>query len=65
MVKLKSYPNDTIILQAYMPTSNDDIGGVKKVYEDIEELLKLTKQKDNLIIMGDFNAVIGKGSDGK
>lgn len=65
MVKLRSYPNDTIILQVYMPTSNDDIGEVEKIYEDIEELLKLTKQKDNLIIMGDFNAVIGEGSDGK
>lgn len=47
-----------------MPTSTDDIGEVEKVYEDIEELLKLTKHKDNLIIMGDFNAVIGEGSDG-
>lgn len=65
MVKLRSYPNDTIILQVYMPTSNDDIGEVEKVYEDIEELLKLIKQNDNLIIMGDFNAVIGEGSDGK
>jgi len=48
-----------------MPTSNNDIGEVEKVYEDIEELLKLTKQKDNLIIMIDFNAVIGEGLDGK
>ena len=47
-----------------MPTSTDDIGEVEKVYEDIEELIKLTKHKDNLIIMGDFNAVIGEGSDG-
>lgn len=64
MVKLRSYPNDTIILQVYMPTSTDDIGEVEKVYEDIEELIKLTKHKDNLIIIGDFNAVIGEGSDG-
>lgn len=65
MVKLRSYPNDTIILQVYMPTSNNDNGEVEKLYEYIEELLKLTKQKDNLIIMGDFNAVNGEGSDRK
>ncbi|VVC27559.1 Endonuclease/exonuclease/phosphatase [Cinara cedri] len=65
MVKLRSYPNETILLQVYMPTSNDDIGEVEKVYEDIEELLKLTKQKDILIKMGDFNAVIGGGLNGK
>jgi len=53
MVKLRSYPNDTIILQAYLLTSNNDIGEVEKVYEDMEELLKQTKKKDNLIIMGD------------
>jgi len=41
------------------------MGEVEKVYEDIEKLIKLTKQKDNLIIMGDRNAVIGEGSNGK
>lgn len=45
--------------------SNDDIREVEKVYADIEELLKLTKKKDNGIIMGDFNAVIGELSDKK
>lgn len=60
MVKLRSYPNDSIIFQAYMPTSNDDIGGVEKVYIDIEKLLKLIKQNDKLIIMGDLMQLLVK-----
>lgn len=46
-----------------MPIPNDNI--IEKVYKDIKELIKLTKQKNNLIIMDDWNAVIGEGSDGK
>jgi len=36
-----------------MPTSNDELEKVEKVYEDKEELIKLTKPKNNLIIMSD------------
>jgi hypothetical protein len=48
-----------------MLTSNYDIGRFVKVYEDIEELIKLTKQKYNFIIMGDWKSLIGYGSDEK
>lgn len=54
-----------ILLQVYMSTSNYEIGEIEKANEYIEEFLKLTKQKYNLIIIIDFNAVIGEGSDGK
>lgn len=37
--------NDFNGKEVYMPTSNDDIVEVEKVYENIEELLKLTKKK--------------------
>jgi len=30
------------------------------MYEQIDEVIKLSKEKDNLIIMGDWNTVLNK-----
>ena len=35
------------------------------MYEQIEELVKKEKATDQLIIMGDWNAIVGEGKDGK
>jgi hypothetical protein len=48
-----------------MPTLKADEEEVKEVYAGIEELLKHTKPHDNAIIMGDFNAIVGEGRDGR
>lgn len=45
MVKFRSYPNDTIIIQVYLATSIDYIGKIKKVYEDIEELINQSNKR--------------------
>ncbi|KAL4088715.1 hypothetical protein QTP88_023799 [Uroleucon formosanum] len=38
---------------------------VEEIYEKIEELISLTNSKENLIIMGDWNAIVGDSTDGR
>ena len=49
----------------YMPTTDHEEMEVDVWYERLEEILKDQKGKDNVVIMGDFNAVVGEGRDGK
>jgi len=65
MIKLKSVPNDIAIIQAYMPTTQANDEEVEEIYEKIEELISLTNSKENLIIMGDWNAIVGESTDGR
>ena len=46
-------------IQAYAPTSNTEEAEVEWFYEDLQDLLELTSQKDVLFIIGDWNAKIG------
>lgn len=48
-----------------MHISSDNNKEVKKIYEDIEEFIKLLKHKNNLNTIGDWYIVIGEGSNGK
>jgi len=41
-----------------MPTSSHGDDEIEEMYEQIDEVIKLSKEKDNLIIMGDWNAVV-------
>ena len=45
--------------QVYAPTSNAEEAEVERFYEDLEDLLELTPQKDVLFIIGDWNAKVG------
>ena len=40
-------------------TSNTEEAEVESFYEDLQDLLKLTPQKDVLFIIGDWNAKVG------
>ena len=46
-------------IQVYAPTSNTEEAEVEQFYEDIQDLLELTPQKDILFIIGDWNAKVG------
>ena len=59
-IKLESTPVNTVLVQVYMPTSDSTEEEVDKIYEIIEDILDNSKN-DNVIVMGDFNAVIGEG----
>ena len=47
------------VIQVYAPTSNAEEAEVERFYEDLQELLELTPQKDVLFIIGDWNAKVG------
>ena len=47
------------IIQVYAPTSNAEEAEVEWFYEDLQDLLELTPQKDVLFIIGDWNATVG------
>ena len=52
-------PFNITVIQAYAPTSNAEEAEVKWVYEDLQDLLELTPQKDILFITGDWNKKLG------
>ena len=48
-----------IVIQVYAPTSNGEEIEVEQFYEDLQDLLELTPQKDVLFILADWNAKVG------
>ena len=52
-------PYNITVIQAYAPTSNAEEAEVEQFYEDLQDLLELTPQKDVLFIIGDWNAKVG------
>ena len=52
-------PFNITVIQVYAPTSNADEAEVEWFYEDLQDLLELTPQKDVLFIIGDWNAKVG------
>ena len=58
---LYSFPRQTI--QYYsnpsLCPSNAEEAEVEPFYEDLQDLLELTPQKDVLLILGDWNAKVG------
>ena len=58
-VDFQGKPFNIKIIQVYVPTSNAEEAEVEQFYEDLQDLLKLTPQKDVLFIIGDWNAKVG------
>ena len=52
-------PFNTTVIQAYAPTNNAEEAEVEPFYEDLEDLLELTPEKEVLFIIGDWNAKVG------
>ena len=46
-------------IQVYAPTSNAEEAEAERFYEDLQDLLELTPQKDVLFIIGHWNAKVG------
>ncbi|XP_030758449.1 craniofacial development protein 2-like [Sitophilus oryzae] len=57
LLKLRAKPSDLNIIQVYAPTADSPDYDVERFYDEV----KLTKKHDVNIIMGDFNAKIGRG----
>ena len=48
-----------------MPTSTHDDEEIDDMYERIEEVLSKQKGTDHVVIMGDWNAIVGQGREGR
>ena len=48
-----------MVTQVYALTSNAEEAEVEWFYEDLQDFLELTPQKDVLSIIGDWNAKVG------
>ena len=48
-----------MVIQVYAPTSNAEEAEVERFYEDLQDLLEVTPQKDVLSIIGHWNAKVG------
>ena len=57
-VRFQGKPFNIMVIQAYAPTSNVEEAEVERFYEDLQDLLELTPEKDVLFIIGDWNAKV-------
>ena len=57
IVHFQGKPFNITVIQVYAPTSNAE--EAEWFYEDLQDLLELTPQKDVLFITGDWNAKVG------
>ena len=57
-VRFQGKPFNITVIQVYAPTSNAEEAQAEWFYEDLQDLLELTPQKDVLFIIGDWNAEV-------
>ena len=57
-VRFQGKPFNVMVIQAYAPTSNAEEAEVEQFYEDLQDLLELTPEKDVFFITGDWNAKV-------
>ena len=55
-VRFQGKPFNITVNEVYAPTSNAEEAEVEWFYEDLQDLVELTPQKDVLFIIGDWKA---------
>lgn len=63
LIKFRAKPFDISIIQTYAPTTDYSEEEIEEYYEEIQNIMKNVKSTEVLIIMGDFNAKVGKGRE--
>ena len=58
-VRFQGRPYNITVIQVYALSSNAEEAEVEWFYEDLQDLIELTPQKDVLFIIGDRNAKVG------
>ena len=58
-VHFQGTPFSIIVIHVYALTSKAEKAEVEWFYEDLQDLLELTPQKDVLFMIGDWNAKVG------
>ena len=64
VVKLPGAPLDINIVQLYAPTAGHDDEDVEELYEGVDSALKQCKPHEITLVIGDWNAKVGRGRDG-
>ena len=60
MVRIQAQPTNIVVIQVNMPTSTHSDEEVDVVSEKLEQISQNVKGREYLIVMGDWNAVIGE-----
>ena len=58
-VRFQGKPFNITVIQVYAPTSNAEEAEVEWFYENLQDLLELTRKKDTLFIIGNWNVNVG------
>ena len=64
LAKFAAKPFNLAVVQAYAPTGDSSQEELETFYKQINLALQEVKPQEYLVILGDFNAKIGKGKDG-
>ena len=64
VARFNGQPLDISVIQAYAPTADSSEQEIDVFYEKLEQTLKELPKKDVKILLGDWNAKIGKDNDG-
>lgn len=62
LLQLSAKPVNINLIQVYAPTSDKPDAEVEQFYEQIQEVKRSLKPQEIIMVMGDFNAKVGKGS---
>ena len=58
-VRIQGTPINTTIIQIYAPTTDAAEETIEKFYTDLQQLIDDAPKKDNILLLGDWNAKIG------
>ena len=58
-VYFQGKPSSITVIQVCIPATNAEEAEVEQLYEDLQDLLELTPEKDILFIIGDWKAEVG------
>jgi exonuclease III len=59
MIKLQAQPTDMYIIQVYFLKTSCKEEEIEIMYQQLEKLLRITDNKSNVFVIGDFNASVG------
>lgn len=61
LLQIRAKPRNINIIQVYAPTTDGSDQEVRDFYKEIQDLLQMTKNHEINLVIGDFNAKVGKG----
>jgi len=59
-VRLKAEPRSITLIQVYGPTTAATDEEMERFYQDLSQAVKQVPKGDMLLVMGDFNAKVGR-----